>query len=357
MYLGNIVYIFLFYCLLLLSFLFNRIKNFFTLYLACSSVIVVSVFLGFRSLDSGKDTHGYVKYFTDGFKNFNFEFGFYYFSNFLSYFLDAAGYLYVIAVLSIIFIALAAFSFKIKNISLVVLIYSGLLPGLDMLTNTIRNGLALNISALIIILSLHINKFKILTLLPAMIHNSTVLTALISALPVKYKLHRVNVFLFSLSSLLFLAFSFINIDIYSFSAKYNTGSDLLSKLVRYIILDKDLLDKSVEIYFKAISLTLALPYVYCVIVSRNFRYDEFIHRLMFVAMLLVLFYAAFSLAEFSYRFMYLSYPLLVITSVYCYEKYFKSTLSHIVFYSFTLFLTLITFTTSTFGSYKLLYLL
>tara|TARA_A100001391_G_scaffold194032_2_gene169974 strand:- start:3532 stop:4614 length:1083 start_codon:yes stop_codon:yes gene_type:complete len=356
MSLANILYVIVFYILLCLSLLNYDKRNIFSLYLTFTTLLIASLFLGFRSFDSGKDTMGYVKYYAEGFNNFDFEIGYYYISKLLSLFFSPSVYLFTIAFLSLIMLVIASAIWRIKNISLVLIVYIGLLPGLDMLTNTIRNGLALNLSTLLVTLSIHKTNFKFLPFLSVSIHGSTLLTAALRLVTIKRDLYRINLWLLGIAVFALFLFSYINLDVQKLASAYNRGDDIISKLARYIILDKNLLAESVKNYFKIIAVAITLPYIFGIVYSKEIKLDIRLHMLMFIGVSLLLFYSLLSFIEYAFRFMYLSYPILVISAVYCIEKYIRSEIIIIIFYFIIVLLAGVTYSTSTFSSYKLLFL-
>src|SRR5690606_2334861 len=101
---------------------------------------------------SGVDTPAYIAYFRgDELTPRQFEIGFALFTQVFRVFGSAEWYIWGIAMVQVLSMALAARLLGIRNLAVVLIAYIAFLPGLDMLTNGMRNGLALTLGMPILI--------------------------------------------------------------------------------------------------------------------------------------------------------------------------------------------------------------
>lgn len=121
-----------------------------------SIVMILSfsfIFLGLRNETSGTDTMSYVKYFNSDKSNDGFELLYNGFTYLLRLVTGSAGFIFANVFIQILLIILICRAMKLQNTVLVLLAYISFLPGFDMLTNGLRQGLSTCIVTLIFVLA------------------------------------------------------------------------------------------------------------------------------------------------------------------------------------------------------------
>lgn len=328
--------------------------------LAVIIVYIFSIFIGFRSESSGVDTASYLNYFNSLKKNentnFSFEIGFEYFSYYLSQITTGDIYIFLLSFIQLMFITLSAKNLNIKNIIIVPILYLSFLPGLDMLTNGIRGGSAIAIGLpLLMITVIKRNRLAPLNFLPMLFHASYGIISLISLFTNSFSSVRNNKIIF-IASILFFC-TWLIIEPYFILEKVNflSGSfSVFGKLVRYLLIEKELMSSSVKLYFILLSLSFSFFYFYIINSCTKAKQDILLNKLAFITLVGQLVYAFVSFGEYSYRFMFLVYPLQIILTAYILDNYVSGLRRLFFLILFVLTGSVITYSSNTFQSFELL---
>lgn len=310
-------------------------------------------YFGLRDIYSGTDTLSYFEYFNQvcsgGVPEFSFEIGFNYLTNFFCGFKSAHFYVFMLTGLQFVFYVLASFFARNKNHSFMLLLFISFIPGLDLLTNGTRNGLALSLGLFFLILNIF-NKQKIkylLQLLPGVLHSSYILNGglLFFYLLLKRRVNITTICKSLFASSLFFSFFWVfftsSFDL-SFFSVYSSDDGLLGKLTRYVLLDNEIFSNYLKLYFLSISLCLS---GYCLFFVS--RFDD-LAPMSFIVFCLQFLYSALYFSAYSYRFMYLAYPMQIFFISYVLARINVSRVHLIFLLSFIVGNMLITFNTKVF---------
>jgi len=323
-------------------------------------IYTFSILIGFRSQYSGVDTKEYYKYFNDISDRitpyFTFEPGFTFFTLFMTEITTVEVYIFVLSFIQLLFIYLSAKVLKITNGLLTVVVYLSFIPGFDMLTNGIRGGMTLSISLLFLSLTvISKNKLAVLNFIPSVMHASTVIVAVASIFTKKFAHVKINTLIFSLNLTFFILWLFINplslLDVFSKTSK-EVG--YLGTLIRYLIIEKELMSFSVKLYFICLSILFSLLYFLTLKYNKESRTDDILTRLAFIGLSTQFIYALFSFSQYSYRFMFLAYPLQLLMFCYIMDKYYSGVHRNLIIFSICFLGLITTYSTKTFSSFKLL---
>ncbi|MFY8273986.1 EpsG family protein [Pseudoalteromonas sp. SSDWG2] len=321
-----------------------------------------STFIGFRSSISGSDTLSYINYFEDikhgNSPAFGFEIGFELLTRFFVLFDRVDIYIFFLTFSQMLLVYVAACTLKLKNKILVLILYVCYLPGLDMLSNATRGGLALSLGLPILVFTVVRNRgSRVFNFLPLMFHSSYLILAINGLLSKRFSGYRLNFFLFSFSIFFFIFWLVFPPElIVRIADGFSKEGSNVGKFARYLLLERELLSFVVKMYFVFVSVVFSLFYISFSFVNRKIIEDDYLSRLAFVVMSTQLLYAVVSFSEYSFRFMYLAYPIQVLMVCYIFENYFRTI--YRPFWAFLLaFLGFsMTYTTKTFGAYELLYI-
>lgn len=182
---GNIagwVYMFLWFVVFLNIFLKSKVLD----KIGILGLFIFSIFfLGLRDEYSATDTYNYVLNFLAikenpykyNYGDFKVEFGFYFLNVLISRIGDWQFFLVSIVVLQLAFLLATAVIFNIRFQSPVLLAYISFLPGFDMLTNGIRQGLALCLFMLLLSL-VHKKKISKLWLISTFLFHASMIVVI-----------------------------------------------------------------------------------------------------------------------------------------------------------------------------------
>ena len=349
--------------LLINAFLYKRIKinsdllNFIVL------LYLMILALGLRTIYSGVDTASYFQYYNEvsssGLNTRDYEFGFYGFTLLSSYLGGWDFFLIFSIVLQLLSVYLAAVLFKIKQPNLVVFLYIALLPGFDLLTNGLRQGIALSVGSIFLVMSLYRNNLKVFNLIPIIFHKSTLVYIGSFFIP---KNEKINIFY--IKGLLFLG---VVVVVIGYMGSFLDGSirfeDLLplpligtnhtlgAKIDMYLYIEKQLLSESMKAYFLVVSYVILLPFIYGVFFKPNLiksvlSFGLFCLCLHFIFLLIWW-------TNFAYRFMYISYIPSVLLFVKCTELMALKRLKYFMFVVLILGI-ISTYSSNNFSSFSLL---
>lgn len=323
-------------------------------------IYVFSVIIGFRSKYSGVDTMSYFNYFTDISSNkaplYAFEIGFTYFTHLIAELTTVEVYIFLLSFLQLFFLYLSCRLLKIKNRLFCIILFVAFMPGLDMLTNGTRGGVSLAVGLLILTITvIKHNKFAILNFFPMLVHASYGILSIISLLVKKFSRQKIHILLFFVNLFLFTTWIFINpLSMLGFIEGFSKDLNYLGKLVRYLLIEKELMSLSVKIYFIIVSVLFTSIYFLTLMVNKKAKNDEILSRMAFIILSGQFIYALFSFSEFSYRFMFLVYPIQILMAVYVIDKYFSGLSRNILVFLLLLAGVLPTYTTKNFSSFDLL---
>ena len=278
---------------------------------------IVVVALGLRTINSGIDTASYYQYFHEvsstGINTRDYEFGFFG----LILISDYAGgwdfFLIFSVFIQLISVYVSACLFKIRQPTFAVFLYIALLPGFDLLTNGLRQGIALSIGSIFLVMTLYRKKTKVLNLISIIFHKSTIVYFASFFIP---KNEKINVLYLKWIVVLGIGVVFLGY-IGSFldgSIKFEdilpvpligTNHTLGAKIDMYLYIEKQLLSESMKAYFLIISYLLLLPFILGV-----FFKPEAIKTVLSFGLFCLCIHFIFLLiwwTNFAYRFMYISY--------------------------------------------------
>lgn len=317
MSIGNWFYIFVMITVILTSVVAIKFYSSSRDLISYCFIILISLILGFRSLDSGTDTRAYVDYFNNIYGSLgDFEIGF----EFLTIAINEIGgsgiYLFLICLFTLIFISISA---KLTQTNQLITIFSTLsfVHGFDLLTNGIRNGLAVSLSVLLIVAVTSYNRNVLVRIFaPALggfIHVSSYVFPLLAMILWRnFQSKSVLLFLCILAlGSLFLGGQFAIDIILNYAILHAEGVGFLNKAARYVLLDQEILSQHVKYYFLAISaiITFVILYFYGLLSNEAIKLLARIGILGFVTSA-TLFFSAFS-----YRFFVLFFiPQILVFS-------------------------------------------
>lgn len=292
--------------------------------------LFVLIFFGFRDESSGTDTANYLRYFRDvstGGDDPAMEPMFYVVTKALSLVGNEIFYLIALAVLPIAFIYSATRLVKMRFSSVILLSFVSFLPGLDLLTNGLRQGLGLSLAFFFWVFFWclgRVSKLPMLTLF--FFHKSLYIYSVFGLLPRFLNLRAVfalTYFSLAVSTAFFALWTFV--DAGSFLDKFSayldfsvTGTSLSmgEKAGVYLGSDQNILQGVYRYYFLVIAV---LPLMIGVVVYRNGNglkeSDRFEAVVFMLAALMLVPYAFSWSSPFAYRFMYLGYIPSVFLSV------------------------------------------
>ena len=321
------------------------------------SIFVICSFIGLRSTTSGVDTFDYYTYFTSkDVVDQGFEPGFVFITKVLRFVFSAELYFLFIAILQGAALVLAGRMLGIKNSALTLIAFLSFIPGLDLFSNAVRNGLALTIGMpLLVGTAITGRRFKYLNLLPATIHLSYGLISAISFTVRRFASVKSNVILFVFSILFcFLGFRLSSAMLASHLDSVPKGYVGISQIIKYMLLENELLSDAVKLYFAVVSLLFSIFYFIVLGVDKASRQDIVLTRLAYVSLSIQLCYMIVSFSEYAFRFMFIAYPLQILMFVYVAERYIKVVWRvPIVILVLTVNIA-VTYSTNTYATYQLL---
>jgi hypothetical protein len=299
----------------------------------------------------------YFNYFNDISSNkaplYAFEIGFTYFTHLIAELTSVEVYIFLLSFLQLFFLYLSCRLLKIENRLFCIVLFIAFMPGLDMLTNGTRGGFSLALGLLILTITvIRNNKFALLNFFPILLHASYGILSMISLFVKRFSRQKIHVLLFVANLFLFTTWIFINpLSMLGFIEGFSQELNYLGKLVRYLLIEKELMSLSVKIYFIIVSVLLTSIYFLTLMTNEKAKNDEILSRMAFIILSGQFIYALFSFSQFSYRFMFLVYPIQVLMAAYVIDKYFSGVSRNIL-----VFLILIVGVLPTYTTKKLLFI-
>nr|WP_294860860.1 EpsG family protein [uncultured Fluviicola sp.] len=273
------------------------------------------LFLGLRSNTSGTDTINYVKYFNSDTPNEGFEAFYNAFTYLLRLITGPEGFVFANVFVQMLLIVLICRIIKLQNMALVLLAYVSFLPGFDMLTNGLRQGLSTCIVTLIFVLAYQRQVIpKITAFCVVFLHKSTLTFGIFYFLAwiknEKYLFRIINVLAIAFV-LLIASWHVINFteDLAGFATAvsmpmFDVDQSVGNKFNIYLIAEQEILLGAFKYYFLLILLGfLSTFYIY----RKQIKMLPDKRQILLFAMLVFLLalpYALIWQSPYSYRFMY-----------------------------------------------------
>lgn len=317
---------------------------------AVGIVLVLSILFGFRTVDTGTDTYAYYSWFESLDRNYttrDFEPLFTIIGRIVNWFTtDATVFFTIITALTLYYIAKAGVVFS----SMLVVPFSlatsvSFISGVDLLSNGVRNGLALAIASYALLKYLDngkVFKYVFYISMASMIHSSCVVFFIVLFIKKLLNERYLNVtfylyiLIFSLESLNIFDFIFINIS------SMGIGSHIISRILAFKYEQSDMFSGFIKYYFFAVTL---IPYLL-------FRFKYYVNKLLVIVHYVLLMpYALIFSSPSSYRFSYLSFYLMVFILAQA-VLYNNSKPKRLAIYIMIIFMMIITYTTKTSMSYQ-----
>lgn len=326
-------------------------------------IYVFSIFIGFRSRYSGVDTNSYFNYFLDikaGIKPyFTFEPGFTYFTQLMTKIASVEVYIFILSATQLLCIYLSAKLLNIKNKLTAVVAFISFVPGLDMLTNGLRGGFALILGLVLLVATvINHNRFAFINIFPAFFHASYTIITIVTLFVKRFSGQQMNLFIFVSSLLFFAIWLVVNpVAIIGFFESLNKDANSLGRigrLVRYLIIEKELMSFSVKLYFIVLSLLFSFLYFFTLRYNSSAKSDEVLTRMAFIALSIQFIYALFSFSQYSYRFMFLAFPLQILIFSYIIDKYFYGMMRSLIIIAICFLGLITTYSTKSFSQFNLL---
>lgn len=189
-------------------------------------------------------------------------------------------------------------------------------------------------------------------------HTSYTIITLVSLFVKKFSGFKINILIFSSSLFFFLIWLMINpIVIVSFFESISSQASAfgrLGRIVRYLIIEKELMSFAVKLYFMVLSLFFSCLYFYTLKHNPSAKEDNVLTRMAFLALSIQFIYALCSFSQYSYRFMFLAFPLQALMFCYIMDKYYSGVLRSMIVLAVCFLGLLSTYSTKTFSSFELL---
>lgn len=325
-------------------------------FLGLIALLLFSFFIGFRSIDSGTDTreyHNYFQYINDF--SGRFEFGFEIITHIIKSFFDYQIYFFLICFLTLLFLVISC---HLNNVNSLIFLGVSLsfLPGLDLITNGIRNGLSISLAIFILSFSMYkgrrVTVAMLLSPISATIHISALVVTIFLPIAsfISNAKFRVKLIYF-ISIFLFLLFNFIGMDfIREIVFPYRSQMGFVGKVSRYILLDDELLSPTVKLYFYIVSAYL----MWFTVVHLEQINNEAIILLTKVSLLGFLAFSILYFSAYSFRFMLLFFFLQVMTCSYIITENFCRPRAKFFFVIFVFINMVLTYMSKTYYNMTLL---
>lgn len=316
------------------------------------------IFLGFRDMHSGVDTIVYVTEFNSMNNNLNIELFYKYFMNILSSFTNAETFIFLNVFLQISIVMLITKLIKINNQSIVLYAYISMMPGFDMLTNGIRQGLSTTIIMLIFVLIYFNKKLNSYFIVISLFLHKSVLIFIPTIFLLKYPTKKLVTVLIYISIFIFIFWSLNNNTqiLNNYISRINilmpgTSSTIGQKFSQYLLQDNsEMLSGILKYYF----LTIILLFSFIFFITKNvIKEKKEILILSILFFYLVIPYAISFPSPYSYRFMYTSFLPGLLLSVLLIENDRKKL---IFFYLITFIFGIFTYGSNTYSKFNLFFL-
>lgn len=284
-------------------------------YLSLIACVVLGCIIGLRSFDTGTDTLAYVRYFEAIDTNASqLEPAFYLYTLFFNFIGSDTAYIFSLSILPLFFIHYACITLKVDRPALVICLFLSFVPGIDLITNGLRQGLALTMLLVVVAISSHRPIIRTLCyVIPVLIHFSSIMVV-IADLVSRRMGPRIISSAMVLACMLILSWKVIsaNFLVDLLSGFLGTSFPIIEKLIRYLINTKSILSNTVYLYFLLTSIFLACAstFLYKQLDDPRCQSLEVFYR---ISVLLFLGFGLVSFSAFAYRFMFIAFVFQVVT--------------------------------------------
>lgn len=283
--------------------------------LSVTICFLFSIIYGSRDINSGTDTSRYYQLYNNIMQESysSTDLFFWAFTKAMRLLKSPEFYIYTITLAQLILLFLAGVRLKIRNLSLYILSYVSFLPGFDLMTNGLRQGLALSV----VVFALSFDHARVSRSMgiffATQLHKSAwIFLPFLLLRKAKEKYRKIVV---ALVVCLFV-YSLFGLDISNIirflmdigKANNLWGSVLLSKLYIYSTLSSGVLSGEMRMLFLGLSILLFLFSYY----FSNKKDDGSEVWFLFGSTIQILF-LIMNKSAYSYRFFYIAYPLYIIS--------------------------------------------
>jgi hypothetical protein len=276
---------------------------------------VLGCIIGLRSFESGTDTLAYVRYFESiHTSTIQLEPIFYLYTLVFNSLGSETAYIFSLSILPLIFIHYSCITLNVDRPALVICLFLSFVPGIDLITNGLRQGLALTMFLVVVGIAPYRPATRVLLyVVPVLIHFSGIMVV-IADLISRWVGTRTMSSILVLACLLIVSWQVISasflVDI--LSGFLGTSFPIIEKLIRYLINTKSILSNTVYLYFLLTSIFLALSsaFLYKELDERRRQSLEVVFR---ISVFLFFGFGLVSFSAFAYRFMFIAYVFQVIT--------------------------------------------
>lgn len=271
--------------------------------------------IGLRSFDSGTDTLAYVRYFESIDTNaIQLEPIFYLYTLFFNFIGSETVYIFSLSILPLVFIHYSCIALNVDRPVLVICLFLSFVPGIDLITNGLRQGLALTMLLVVVAIASHRPVMRtFLYGIPVLIHFSGIMV-MIADLTSRRMGTRIVSAVFVLACISILSWQVISanflVDI--LTGFLGTSFPIIEKLIRYLINTKSILSNTVYLYFLGTSafLACAIAFLYKELDQPRGPSLEVFYR---ISVFLFLGFGLVSFSAFAYRFMFIAFVFQVVT--------------------------------------------
>ena len=294
-------------------------------------LLVLTLLIGLRTIESGPDTEAYRYFFESVNAGKELEFddiGFIGLAYFINAFTsDSKVFIIFVFLIQFLLIFLSLQKLDVKNISLFIMTFVFLMPGFDLITNTIRQGLSITIGMLAITYYLRTKiKLSIVVFLCSMlVHTSSILFLFIFLFRSSIWNKLFNKLIF-LSIVTFVLSNFLNASVAEFMHSLNfpgTLGLLANKLYNYEAYNDGRLSGLYKVYFFVLYVFPVYLYVNHPSGRDKIKRDRNNSSMIAFYLFILLIYAVISKGTFSFRVLYVIYPILICILTQLYFIYGK----------------------------------
>ena len=270
---------------------------------------------GLRSVDSGVDTFGYRNSFDSGLvgEDVSSDLGFQIVADFVSLFSkDSKVFVLVLFLMQYAILICACATLKIRSLAYYLVVFILFLPGFDLFSNTVRQGVSVAFGFLAIALILRrrfVASFPVLVLACGL-HSSAFMYFLLY--PLLFSTRRALHFGFYAIPVVFFSTNYVDLSLASFLNSLGLPGllgDLVAKLYNYESYVDGRMSGSIKLY---LFLVFYLPLVGVFSFLYKDKPFEAFDVVLGFYVLVLLVYAVISKGTFSFRLLYLIYPVCVL---------------------------------------------
>ena len=320
-------------------------SNSFSLLELYSRFYVVWFFIlifGLRTINSGADTEAYRLFFEEyiyGDAGEFTDFGFLLFADFVSFFTsDSKVFIISIFLVQLLLLFSSLKILRVSNISFFLITFVFLMPGFDMISNTIRQGLSVSFVFLALSLYLrNLTKTSLFIILVAFsIHVSSAVYFLLFFLSSKFwiKVHKI---LLMIILIVFFMSNFFNASVAEFLHSLGVPGVVglvINKLYNYEAYNDGRLTGIYKLYFFLIYYVPVLIFLFHKEAKQKIIENKHVNAVITFYLIVLFIYALISKGTFSFRLLYVIYPVLIYILIQLYLL--KGQYYRFAFYCFVL---------------------